>query len=108
MKIRNGFVSNSSSSSFVISKKDLTPKQINQILNYKTEVFKLLGNDFIKKEEYDSIKVGKFGWLDDRWTLTETQDEIFGETYLDNFDFHLYLGEIGVQHKHIRKGREID
>ena len=35
MKIRNGFVSNSSSSSFVIDKSKLTEKQVRQVVNYE-------------------------------------------------------------------------
>ena len=34
MKIRNGFVSNSSSSSFIINKENLTPNQIERIKNH--------------------------------------------------------------------------
>ena len=98
MKIRNGFVSNSSSSSFIINKKCLTKEQIDQICNYK-EVARVLGNydslelsDWQKKynediasgktpNNYPFLQVnicGKFGYLDDFWTIDECFWEIRG------------------------------
>jgi hypothetical protein len=47
MKIRNGFVSNSSSSSFVINKAQLTPEQIEKILNYKNEHYYIQDVSFV-------------------------------------------------------------
>ncbi len=51
MKIRNGFVSNSSSSSFVIAKQALTQEKITKLLEYSNS-----------EDNYDgwSIKEGKF------------------------------------------------
>jgi hypothetical protein len=47
MKTRSGFVSNSSSSSFIIEKRFLSPEQIKQIKNHKSE--------FLKFENYLTI-----------------------------------------------------
>lgn len=79
MKIRNGFVSNSSSSSFVVRKSDLTQKQI----------------ELIK----DHGKHGKaFGitYYQDEWEITETPTTMEGFTWMDNFDMEEYLVAIGV------------
>lgn len=75
MKIRNGFVSNSSSSSFVIYKIDLSAKQIEQIQNH-----------------------GKSGleFAYDEWSIDERELFIKASTDMDNFDFREYLEMIGV------------
>jgi hypothetical protein len=78
MKIRNGFVSNSSSSSFVISKDELTYKQIQQIYDYSSEAQK-------HSEYYD------FGCVDNYWSISENEYYISGYCDMDNFDMYEYL-----------------
>ena len=90
MKIRNGFVSNSSSSSFIILKKYLTDKQIVSIRNHK-EVGILIDS-----------KIGDEG--DNAWNMIEDQDLIGAETSMDNFDMRLFLDKIHVDYKHIKWG----
>lgn len=87
MKTRNGFVSNSSSSSFVIQKANLTPYQIDQIKDY----------------EFYAEKMGLEYWDDGYWTVTETEDTIGASTIMDNFDFFEFLEKIGVKEEHIDK-----
>ena len=75
MKTRTGFVSNSSSSSFIISLGDLTGKQVKQILAHQ-------------------IKGAKMGLLyadSDPWRVWTTEDQIQGETWMDNFDMEEFL-----------------
>lgn len=84
MKIRVGFVSNSSSSSFVVRKDMITAKQRDQI--------------------FDHIKESKrldFSFLDDPWSITENSKCIRGYTGMDNFDMHIFLEKIGVPEKAI-------
>jgi len=80
MKLRAGFVSNSSSSSFVIKRHNLSKNQINQIINHQTIGAKL-GLEYA--DDYP-------------WSITLTDDEISGSTYIDNFDMFEFLDSIGV------------
>jgi hypothetical protein len=79
MKTRCAFVSNSSSSSFVISKKNLTALQLDQIKNH----------GMLAKE---------MGLLsaDETWDIIETDESISGSTWMDNLDMHEFLRKIGV------------
>ena len=78
MKIRNGFVSNSSSSSFVIPKDKLTEEQIQLIFNHSSEASK-------HSEYYD------FGNIYDSWSISESEFYISGHCFMDNFDMYEYL-----------------
>lgn len=73
MKIRDGFVSNSSSASFIIGLCNITGKQFQQIVHYSLDGDELEG-----------------------WTITVADDEIKGYTSMNNFDFGGYLDRIGV------------
>jgi len=73
MKIRNGFVSNSSSSSFTIKKEYLSPLQIKALLEYDGS-----------EDNYDG------------WSIEEREDTIFGWTFMDNMTIHNYLDELGI------------
>ena len=87
MKIRTGFVSNSSSSSFVVKKVDLTELQICKIKNH------------LQESGIDS----KSG-LDDEWVIEENEYEIIGHTFMDNFDMDEFLNRIGVHPRVITWG----
>jgi hypothetical protein len=120
MKIRNGFVSNSSSSSFVILKDSLSEIQRNMILNYQKEI-----EFFISKDEEDNWKdyqeshSGKYIYLaefdihhlrlkyvfdyydTDPWRIIEYEDCIFGETSMDNFNMRDFFNYIKVDDNYI-------
>lgn len=79
MKLRIGFVTNSSSSSFTIAKSDLTDEQIEKIKNYFEAAKKVGMNDF-----------------DDLWDIDETNFNINGFTCMNNGDMLKFLRLIGV------------
>lgn len=79
MKTRTDFVTNSSSSSFIISKEDLDKEQIKAI----------------HKHSYLGKALG-LACYDDAWTIEENDRFISGYTYLDNFDFDEFLKAIDV------------
>jgi len=93
MKIRNGFVSNSSSSSFTISKKHLTEKQIEQIKNYH------LGWRDFTEEEIENVEFQYYNYPE--WDIYETDEDVFGHTIMDNFDIGSFLEKIGIDKKFI-------
>jgi len=78
MKIRKGFVSNSSSSSFVINLENLTASQLQKIL------------DLPNSQSLNHL------WSAEPWVLEVKEEKLTGYTFLDNFDMHVYLAEIGV------------
>ena len=80
MKIRYDFVTNSSSSSFVVAKQALTDEQIKLINDYYDNAKKYLPNAYIDKA----------------WDITENEYFVKGYTIIDNFDFYNYLIAIGV------------
>jgi len=90
MKTRSGFVSNSSSASFVVDKAGLTPLQIALILNH-VEAFNLFCK--IDEETYYGC------WPchpEDAWAITETDSTIEGKVDMDIFDMRHFLRYIGV------------
>lgn len=79
MKLRIGFVTNSSSSSFIIAKSDLTDNQIEKIKNY-----------------FEAAKEVGMNEFDDCWDINEINFEIKGFTCMDNGDMNKFLRLIGI------------
>ena len=78
MKIRNGFVSNSSSSSFVIAKTALSEEQIEKLLEYN--------------ESEDN-------W--DGWHIEEEEFFIRGTTIMDNDSIGPFIDSLNIPPKSI-------
>ncbi len=87
MKIRTGFVSNSSSSSFCIQKKHLSELQLLAI------------REHVKFAEMLDIPCE----AEDQWTITDISEGkgIEGYAFMDNYDMSTFLAKIGVKSKHI-------
>ena len=83
MKNRAGFVSNSSSSSFIIPLEHLNPTQIHQIKNHIEESKKMTNTQWFNGE-YDG------------WSIDEDAVSIHGYTCMDNFDMSKFLEKIRV------------
>ena len=115
MKIRMGFVSNSSSCSFTISKKGLTEEQISQIKNHIKAAKKLAKQGKVcytdastwhlvgKKNSPD---VGTFtegdAWdVGDAWDIKDQGDKILVGTTITNFDLEEFVKVIGVPEENI-------
>jgi hypothetical protein len=82
MRVRHGFVSNSSSSSFILPRSMVTPEQVQQIIDH-SEVGKKLGLDY----------------AEDAWSIEVTDTEVRGWTTMDNFNMHEFFERIGVGSK---------
>ncbi len=83
MKIRTCFVSNSSSASFVIRLCDLTPTQLNKIVNHS----------------YYGDKLGIDCAKTDYWDIRIERGVLHGVTMMTNFDMNTFLKKIGVNSK---------
>lgn len=88
MKIRSGFVSNSSASSFILQKEYVTPAQIKWIKNHLHKARKL--NQ--KLDKGNKFYVGD----EDEWHIHETETTLEGSHFIDNFDMERYLLSLGI------------
>lgn len=93
MKIRIDYVTNSSSSSFVISKKHLDADQILAIKEHIT-----LGKK-LKMYYCDSAN---------EWYVDENDEYIGADTYQDNFSMSSFLDKIGVNPNDVHWGYSIE
>ena len=83
MKVRNGFVSNSSSSSFMILKNNLTKEQIEKIKNHIAVV-----NE--NKEEFNDVSF--YTEPNDAWQITENALSIMGKTWMGQIPMAKAMG----------------
>jgi len=86
MKVRNDFVTNSSSSSFIISKRNLTEAQIEAIHRH-WELATKMGMVDTK-------------W-DTPWSIEENDQFITGYVFMDNFSMNDFLKRINVNENYV-------
>lgn len=85
MKVRHDFITNSSSSSFIINKRHLDGDQIEAIRRHG-EIGAALG----------------ISYADEKWCIEENDMYIGGYTSMDNFDMREFLEKIDVNMRHVK------
>lgn len=98
MKVRLGFVSNSSSSSFCIPLSDITKKQAYQITNHIQYTRLKIDTGFWNNEHiYTKAR--------DMWSIFVDDGFIMGTTFIDNFDMTWFLRQIGIKNDYVQRGQ---
>ena len=87
MKLRTSFVSNSSSSSYILNKLKMTEFQLELIRDHYNVYKKLTTEEYLS--EYDS------------WNIDENELTIRLYTFMDNLDMGWFLDQIGVPNEAI-------
>ena len=94
MKVRTGFVSNSSSSSFIIPRRLLSNEQVELIENHMSVLNRRV-KDKSKRLYTES----------DEWNITVNDHHVRGYTMMDNFPMFSYLVDVvGVDPDSISSG----
>lgn len=113
MKIRSGFISNSSSASFILDKTKLTPLQIAQVKDHINEAKKyvrahpeefVIDGDMNEISKYkdkfdkDSFSCSELGFVDDsdKWEIIEYKNTMKCLTSMTNFELENFLRYIGA------------
>ncbi len=93
MKLRLGFVSNSSSASFAVALQDLTIKQVELIINHAKYWMEIVGStDTLCGEGFYNEELVKAN----AWEINKTGNLLVGETVMNNLDMEQFMTKIGV------------
>lgn len=97
MKRRMGFVSNSSSASFIVAKKGLSEDILSALRNHIQAAQEM--KKTLSKEEQDYV----FEYLDvdDVWNLVEDDRFLDFDVGMNNFPLNMFARKIGVPEKNI-------
>jgi len=103
MKIRNGFISNSSSSSFILKKKNLTKEQIHKIHNHIEIAEQIAIEKGIEKGHYGYEFYGLFDTYD-KWEIKELESIICCYVSMNNLELDSFIvNELGVNIDDIKR-----
>ena len=91
MKLRKGFVSNSSSSSFVVDKNLTNAVVCDKIRNHME-----VAREMYADHEDEWTEVGYIDDNSDAWSIHEYAEKIEGYTSMNNFDMEAFFEKIGV------------
>lgn len=97
MKKRTNFISNSSSSSFVIKREDLSDLQIFLIQNHIKVAIGICSAFPENKNEFDYLNGIRGCDEYDSWNITVDENDVSGNTIMDNFSMGSFLSMIGVK-----------